>query len=126
MESKNVWGFFQNNTLYVNYKEEFYRVPVFGAISYLVANVTVVNVGFYDPLLGYPAGTTNAKEIKEFLIDFYTGVMEVFTVSRAERLLARDQQLYEEYNKLGGRKKKEQIYRFIRRYNDLHPVYFLK
>src|SRR3954462_5921693 len=29
--TKIAWGFFQNNTLYINYKEEFYRVPVFGS-----------------------------------------------------------------------------------------------
>ena len=126
VESKNVWGFFQNNTFYINYKEDFYRVPVFGVISYLVANVTVLNNGFYDPRFGYSTGSTNTKEIKEFLIDFYSGVMEVFTLEGAERLLARDTNLYEEYNKLSRRNKKEQIYRFIRRYNEIHPVYFLK
>ena len=32
--SKDVWAYFQNNTFYINFKGEFYRVPVFGSISY--------------------------------------------------------------------------------------------
>src|ERR1044072_4078539 len=73
VESKNVWGYIQNNILHVNYKGDFYRVPVFGAISYLVANVTIVNPGFYDPRFGM-SGPSTTKEIREFVMDFYEGV----------------------------------------------------
>src|SRR5258708_381717 len=45
----NVYGFFQNRTFHVNFNGEFYRVPVFGSISYFVANVKVYR-SFYNPL----------------------------------------------------------------------------
>jgi hypothetical protein len=124
-DTKSCWGFFQNNTFYVNYKNDFYRVPVFGAISYLVANVTVVTTGFYDPRFGYIGGSTTSKEIREFIIDFYNGEVVEFSMDRAEDMLSRDKILFDEYKKLSRRKQKEQIYRYIRKYNELHPVYFL-
>jgi hypothetical protein len=124
--SKNAWGFFQNNTFYVNYKGDFYRIPVFGAISYLVANVTVVNPGFYDPRFGYSTGSSTSKEIREFVMNFYDGKVAEFNMNDVELLLERDPTLFAEYKKLSNRKQKEQVYRFIRKYNDLHPVYFLR
>lgn len=125
-ESKKVWGFFQNNTLYVNYEGEFYRVPVFGSVSYLVATVLVRNSGFYDPRFGYSMGATYTREVREFVIDFYNGIVTELTMERAELLLSRDKALYDEFMKLSRHKRKEQLYRFIRRYNEMHPVYFLK
>lgn len=123
--SKNVWGYVQNNTLYVNYKGDFYRVPVFGSISYLVATVTVVTPGFYDPRFGMYTGTGTTRELREFVMDFYDGQMVEFKPQTVEKLLARDPGLYGEYTKLNRRKQKEQVYAYIRKYNTLHPVYFL-
>ena len=126
VESKKVWGYMQNNTLYVNFRGDFYRVPVFGSVSYLVATVTVINPGFYDPRFGMSTGSGTTKEIREFLMNFYDGHMVEFTIDGAEQLISRDKALYEEYKNLSRRKQKEQIYGFIRKYNALHPVYFLK
>lgn len=125
LESKKVWGYFQNNTLYVNYQGDFYRVPVFGSICYLVANVVVVNPGFYDPRFGYAGGGTS-KELREFMMNFYDGIPQEFSMDKIEELISRDPALFEEYKKLGRRKQKEQIYRYIRKYNESHPVFFLR
>jgi len=125
LESKRCWGYVQNNTFYINYKGDFYRVPVLGSISYLVASVTVVNNGFYDPRFGY-MGATTTKEIREFVFNFYDGVLMECTTDRVDELLSRDKTLFEEYKKIPRRKQKEQMYHFIRKYNELHPVYFLK
>lgn len=125
-DTKTIWGFFQNKTLYVNFREEFFRVPVFGSICYLVATVTVINAGFYDPMFGYGSNTSRTKEIREFMVNFYDGNVVEFTMDKAEELLKRDPVLFEEYNKLSRRKQRDQVYRYIRKYNELHPVYFLK
>ncbi|MEO6303054.1 MAG: hypothetical protein ABIP51_07760 [Bacteroidia bacterium] len=127
ISSNSVWGYFQNKTLYINYKGVFYRVPVFGSVCYLVATVEIVGVGFYDPMYG--AGVNNGgrrQEIREFLINFYDGIITEFRMDEAEFLLGRDKELFVEYKKLSRRKQKEQIFRYIRKYNDKHPVYFLK
>ncbi|MBS1651495.1 MAG: hypothetical protein JSU07_05725 [Bacteroidetes bacterium] len=123
------WGFYQNNTLYINYEGMFYRVPVFGSICYLIASVNVVTygAGYYDPMFGMTMGGApiRTKELRNFIMSFYSGKMEEFTTQRAELLLSNDKDLFEEYSKLSRRKKQDQIYRFIKRYNDLHPIYFL-
>jgi hypothetical protein len=124
--SKEVWGYFQNNTFYINYKDDFYRVPVFGSISYLVAYVTVISPAFYDPRYALTSPASSSKELKEFLMNFYDGVLIEFKQQTAEELISRDQVLYDEYKKLSNKKKKDEIYRYIRRFNEAHPVYFLK
>lgn len=127
INSKTIWGYIQNKTFYVNYKGNFYRVPVFGSICYLVATVEIVGVGFYDPMFGPGSGPSGRRqEVREFLINFYDGVITEFKMDQAELLLARDKVLYDEFKKLSNKKRKEQIFRYIRRYNEAHPVYFLK
>lgn len=124
-ETKKIWGYFQNNTFYINYQGDFYRVPVFGSICYLVANVTVVNPGFYDPRFGYMGGGTS-KELRQFTMDMYEGIPTEWRLEKVEAMLARDSLLFAEFKNLNRRKQKEEVYRYIRKYNDLHPIYFLK
>ncbi len=125
IETKNIWGYFQNNTFYINYQGDFYRVPVFGSICYLVANVTVVNPGIYDPRFGYMGGGTS-KELRQFTMDIYEGVPTEWRQEKVEGLLARDSALFTEFKQLSRRKQKDEVYRYIRKYNDLHPIYFQK
>lgn len=126
VESKKVWGYMQNGTLYVNFRGDFYRVPVFGSISYLVATVTVINPGFYDPRFGMSTGSGTTKEIREFIMNYYDGILMEFTPEEIDKLLSRDATLFAEFKKLSRRKQKEQTYSFIRKYNTLHPIYFLR
>ena len=129
VDSKNVWGFYQNNVLHVNYAGTFYKVPLFGSISYLVATVEVVTPAYYSiGVMGGGVGATSVrtKEVRNFLINFYDGVVTQYSTDLAEFLLSRDAELYKEYLSLKPRKRKEQVSMFIRRYNEAHPVYFLK
>jgi len=126
-ESKSVWGFYQNNTLHIKYDKDFYRVPVFGSICYLVATVEVVNPGYYSPGYGgMMGGTIKTKEVRNFLMNFYNGLMIPFSMDEAENLLSRDPVIFAEYKSLKSRQRKEQVSRYIRKYNEAHPVYFLK
>jgi len=126
IKSQEVWGYVQNNTFYINYQKTFYRIPVFGAISFLVAMVEVRQTGFYDPRFGTYSGGMVTTEQREFVMNFYDGKLNPLKQSDVEVLLSRDKKLFEEYSKLSNRKQKEQLYRFIRRYNENNPVYFLK
>lgn len=128
VDAKKVWGFYQNKTLYVNYKEVFYRVPVFGSICYLVALVEVPTYfpGPYGPGYGAVGSRAKTKEIREFIINFYDGIVEELNFEKVELLLSRDEALYKEFKALKRGKRKSQISRFIKMYNEKHPVYFLK
>jgi hypothetical protein len=128
VDPKNVWGFFQNQNLHVNYNGEFFRVPLFGSISFLVGTVEVLSPTYYGVGYGGVMGSSGIKtrELRNFLINFYDGVVTEFSMEFAKRLLSRDEALYKEFCSLRPRKQKEQVSRYIRKYNELHPVYFLK
>ncbi|MCU0359179.1 MAG: hypothetical protein MUF75_00445, partial [Bacteroidia bacterium] len=104
----------------VNFQNKFYRIPVFGAISFLVAMVEVRQTGFYDPRFGTYTGGMTTTEQREFVMNFYDGKLNQLKQSEVELLLQRDRALYDEYSKLSNRKQKEQLYRYIRRFNVLN------
>jgi hypothetical protein len=124
--SENVWGYAQNNFLYLNYNGEFYRVPVFGAISYVVAEEMITLPALPDSRYGSQAWNNTRRELREFLVSFYDGHLRDLTRTEALNMFKDNRLLYEEFKKLGRHKQKKELYRFIRRYNEAHPVYFLR
>lgn len=127
--TKDVWGYVQNGTLFINYKNNFYRVPVFGSICHFVALVEVSNYypGYYPVNYGGTVGTSvKTKEVREFIMNFYDGITEEQSMEKIEKLLSRDETIYKEYMSLKKKKRREQVSRYIRKYNELHPIYFLK
>ncbi len=129
MEPSHIWGFVQNGTLFVNYKGVFYRVPVFGAISYFagVVEVSGYYTGVYDPMFGVGAGrTVKTKELNEFIVSYFDGNVVPFDLNYLELLLSTDEKIYKEYKSLSKRKRRKQVTRFVRMYNEKHPVHYLK
>jgi hypothetical protein len=130
LRSSDAWGYCQNNVIYINLKRNFYRIPVFGSISYFTGTVEVTN---YSP--GYnvflmnnppPMSNGNVKELRDFLFSFYTGDLYEYSLEKMEELLKGDEAIYKEFTALSKKKKKEMSNRFIRQYNEKHPVYFPK
>ena len=128
METSKIWGFFQNGYLFLNYNGEFYRVPTFGSISYLIAVVEVINPGggYYTPGYGMMNTPYKTDEVRSFLMNYYDGTIRPFSQAEAEELISRDKDLFTEYNALKRKQRKEQIARYIRKYNERNPIYFLK
>jgi hypothetical protein len=127
--TKQVWGFMQNKTLFLNYNGIFYRVPVFGAICYFagVVEVTGYYTGIYDPMFG--PGNTRAvktKEVHEFMMNYYDGKVIGFYLEELENYLSKDDELFKQYKKLSKRNRRKQASRYIRLYNEKHPIYYLK
>lgn len=124
-----IWGYVQNKTLFVNYNGKFFRVPVFGSICYFagVIEVTGYYNGVYDPMFG-PGGARAVKtqEVREFIMNYYDGRIIPFNMDDLEKLLSRDADLFKEYNALNKRNRKKQASRYIRKYNELHPIYYQK
>lgn len=123
INSGKVWGFCQNNVIYVNINRTFFRVPVFGAISYFVAAVPVSTSPGYNVFIN-SSGGTNATEIREFMLDFYTGELKEFNSDLLENYLKKDEEIFKAYSALNKKQKKEQASRYIRKYNEKHPIYF--
>src|ERR1700752_761630 len=55
IQPEKVWGYCQNNIIFINQDKNFYRIPVFGAISNFIGTVEVVNYSpGYDPFMNAP------------------------------------------------------------------------
>ena len=129
MKSEKVWGYCQNNIIFINQENNFYRIPVFGAISNFIGTVEVTNYSpGYDPFMNAPVGSTanKVREIRQYLFDFYSGEITPFSLDKMEEYLKRDEVIYKEYLTLNKKKKKEMATKYIRMYNEKHWVYFPK
>ena len=136
IEVKKLWGFCQNNTIYINYEGKFYRIPVFGNISNFLGTVEVYNYnsgGMYGGMgmgMGYGGGMMGSsipmkqRETRQFIFDFYSGDIMDYTLNNVEMLVSRDMKLYEEFMKLKKHKRKEMMMMYIRKYNSAHPISF--
>lgn len=129
IRSEKVWGYCQNNIIFINQENNFFRIPVFGAISNFIGTVDVLNYSpGFDPFMNTPMNSTGqkTKEIRQYLFDFYSGEIVQFSVPKLEEFLKRDDVIYKEYILLNKKKKKELATKYIRMYNEKHLVYFPK
>lgn len=129
VKTEKVWGYCQNNMIYINQDNNFFRIPVFGAVSNFIGTVEVVGYSpGYDPFMNAPINSTAAKtrEIRQYLFDFYSGEIVQFSIEKLEEFLKRDEVIYKEFSALNKKKKKEFATKYIRMYNEKHAVYFPK
>jgi len=134
VKTDSIWGFAQNNTIFINHDKKMFRVPVFGNISQFIASVEVINNygGASISPFYYNYGTTatnmptKSREIRQFVLDFYSGEVYDYNLTNITDILKRDTILYKEFMTLSKRKRKKQMGLFLRRYNALHPIYFPK
>lgn len=129
VKSEDVWGYCQNNIIFINQDHNFFRIPVFGAISNFIGTVEVTNYSpGYDPFMNAPMNSTayKTREIRQYLFDFYSGEISQFSIEKIEEYLKRDETIYKEFMTLNKKKKKELATKYIRMYNEKHLVYFPK
>jgi hypothetical protein len=134
-----IWGYCENNTVFINYNKKFNRILIIGKIGFFISKLTVTSTiydnmmypgyyyydPFYYPISGYPRKVKN-DEIIRYLIDFNTGEVLPFDYKNLELLLSSDTELYNEYISLPKRKRKKLIFMYIRRFNERNPLYIKK
>ncbi len=129
IKSEKVWGYCQNNIVFINLDKNFFRIPVFGSISNFIGTVEVASYSNgFDPFTNVPMNSTQqrTREIRQFLFDFYSGEISPYTNEKLEEYLKRDEAIYTEFMKLSRKKRKELSTKYIRMYNEKHLVYFPK
>lgn len=128
-----IWGYSRNGILYINVNDDFYRITILGKIAHFVANYTYYTPGAYsaynytygyDPL--YNPYSKQNTETRQYILDFETGKLYDYTVSNLELLFMKDTELYDEYNALRKKKKKQLKFLYIRKFNERNPLYFPK
>lgn len=123
-----IWGFSNKGVLYINYNEEFNRIPFIGKIGHFTANMTYTNNNYpnrYGNYNNYYPNSTGT-ELRQYLIDFETGTIFDFDYKTVEILLMKDLELFDEYNNLKKRKKRKLKFLYIRKYNKKNPLFFPK
>ncbi|GAB4199979.1 MAG: hypothetical protein Fur0023_02890 [Bacteroidia bacterium] len=127
ISSKDLWGYYQNNILYINYDNTFYKVPVLGAISYFIGTQEVTYYSNMGIGMGYPYGMgtgmpVKTREMKDFLLDYDTGKVYPFSIEQLEELLKKDEEIYKEFSQLSRKQKKKKYSYYIRKFNEKRPV----
>jgi hypothetical protein len=134
----SIWGFCQNNQIYIQFNRRFFKVPLFGnASTYLIfvqqTTPRAFNPWLSDPYFnnsysGFGMNNVNTSTVVsiQMLLDFKTGVIEEFSLESLESILKRDETLYKEFSKLKKKNKKKKAIYYLRKYNMLHPIYFPK
>lgn len=131
----NIWGFASNGVLYINFRDDFFRVTLIGSICHFVASVTTYNRDVMSPYYGYPyynpyysyspyRGNSPDIDIKQLLLDFKTGNVLEYNEESVELLLMPDAQLYDEFVGLSKKKQKQLKFVYIRKFNEKNPLYF--
>ena len=133
LPTSQIWGYCENNTVFVHYLNKFNRVIVIGTIGFFMTQVTVTSTvyddpyysyyydPFYYPISGSPR-QVKTDEIRRYLIDFKTGEILPFNRSNLEILLSSDTELYTEYMSLSKRKRKKLMFLYLRRFNERNPL----
>ena len=125
IDTKHIWGFCENNHLYINYNGRFYKIPSLGRISQFIAKVKVMRTETDPMYSGYYNMATRTYEYEEthhFLLSFDTGQIYEYNYKNVERLISSDKKLYEEFSHLRKRMKKKLAYKYIMMYNKRNPL----
>ncbi|MBI4647345.1 MAG: hypothetical protein HY738_12360 [Bacteroidia bacterium] len=123
----SIWGYCRNGSLYINWNDEFNRIPVFGKVSHFVANVTVYHEPYGNPLYYYnnlyDSPMNYSEEMRQYILDFETGKVMEFSIEALEVILMRDSTLYDEFSMLKRKKKKQLLFVYLRKYNERNPLF---
>ena len=132
----NIWGYCQDGKIFIQYNNQFNRMPIIGHISHFISDITVYDT-HYDPYYydyynyGYYSNryyynpyqrTTKSSETRQYLLEFETGKVMSFDREAVKAILMEDPELYDEFMTLRKRKQNELMFFFLRRLNEKHPV----
>lgn len=127
MDIYELWGFCRKGSVFINWGSDFSRITVMGSICHFVSSVTVSDPFMFGnevggAYYGMPASPSQT-EIQQFIMEFSTGKVLDYHRENILALLMADPELYDEYNNLKKRKKRELKFLYIRKFNEKHPIY---
>lgn len=122
IEPLTIWGYSQNRSVYLNFNKVFNRVNVIGTVFHFTAPVRIQSV-YRDPM-DYNYGINNGHdEIRQFILNTQTNVVNEFSVKSMELLLKDDAELFAQFEALKKRAQSDSIFIYLRKYNEKHPLY---
>lgn len=120
-----LWGFCENNSIYIRYNGDFNKIVVMGNICHFTAMYTTYLSGGPTTPAGVNTGAP-VESVQQYVLDMQTGSVMLYVLANMEALLQRDEALYKEFMALKKGKRKKMMFFYLRKYNEKHPVYFMK
>lgn len=123
-----IWGYCSKGNVFIQLNGKFNRIYQLGYLSHFVGTKIVVD-NSYVPANSYwyyrnMQTSTTREQTQEFMLDFDSGNLMEFKVKNLLAVLKRDEQLFEEYNKLKYKKKDQLKFLYLRKFNKRNPIYF--
>lgn len=118
-----IWGFCENNSVYIRYNNAFNKIVVMGSLCHFTATY----VSYMSSGPPYPANSaygTPVETIRQYMLDTKTGSVLDFVLPNVEAILKRDPELYKEFMGLRKGKRKQLMFFYLRKYNERNLLYF--
>lgn len=134
LKTSKIWGYSRNGFLYIKIDDDFFRITLIGSVSHFVASeTTYVNNynspyyygSYYDPYRTYP-NSYPTTEMRQYVLDFKTGRVMDYSVEALDVIFMQDPEIHDEYASLSKKKRKQQKFMYMRKYNAKNPLYFPK
>ena len=119
------WGFCNRDVVYVRIGDGFNRIGMMGAIAHIVYDNTYSNWGgYYGGMYGVGPSTTTVQEQR--VLDMETGSFLPVSAGGIYQAIQGDPELRAEFEALPKKERNQDVsvFRFVRRYNERHPLYF--
>lgn len=125
IKTSEIWGYANNGVLYIKNNNTYSRITLLGSISHFVSSYTTYNtspsVSYGSPYYN-TANNYSSTEMRQYILDFSTGKIYDYTVTNLLLLFMPDTELYDEYNGLRKKKKRQQKFIFLRKFNSRNPL----
>jgi len=120
LRKENLWGFCQNNAIYIAAGNGFYRIGLMGSLGHMVYELSYRD---WDPYM-YPYGGVTRTVLMQQVLDMRTGEFLPFNAGGMDRALGHDPILQEEFRALPKKQRNstEALFRFLRLYNERNPL----
>lgn len=122
VRKENLWGFCQNNAIYIAAGNGFYRIGMMGSLGHMMYELSYRD---WDPYM-YPYGGVTRTIQAQQMLDMRTGEFLPFAGAGMDRALRHDPILQEEFRALPKKQRNsnEGLFRFLRLYNERNPLRF--
>lgn len=120
LKRREVWGYCSNGTVYIRLGQHFNRIFKIGSICHFVAEFNTIIYNRNLPV------TSSNKPIRfdPYMIDLETANILSYDLENFLILLKRDEKLYIEFTSIKGyRKKKQQMFNYLNKFNERNPFY---
>jgi len=125
--SDSVLAVAKKGKLFIYINNDLFPLIFIGNLTYFIATIDVYDYD-YSTYYYYDYTTMDThKETRQYILDLQEGKIYDYNYKNLQILLKKyDKNLYQKYINLPKRKRKKQIFIYIRKFNERHPLYLPK